>query len=150
MAIELATELFATALSPGSAESIRRGYLGYYGTQTWTPTVNLYETRHRYLVCVDLAGVDKEKIDLTVVDNRLQLRGSRAVPTLPPPDPTDPGPAGPAPDGPNEGKVRLHLMEIDHGPFTREVELPDDVRHADIAATYRNGMLWIEIPKEGK
>lgn len=143
MAVDFATEqLFAATLTPGSAESIRRGYLGFYGTQTWTPNVNLYETRRCYLVCVDLSGVEKDKIDLTVVENRLTLKGSRAVPSLPP------GEEGLAHDP--GGKVRLHLMEIDHGPFTREVELPDDIRQSDIAASYRNGMLWIEIPKEGK
>ena len=38
-------------------------------------------------------------------------------------------------------------MEIDHGTFSREVELPQDVDREQITATYRNGMLWIEIPK---
>ena len=39
-------------------------------------------------------------------------------------------------------------MEIDHGAFCREVELPDDVDRERIAANYLNGMLWIEIPEE--
>jgi HSP20 family molecular chaperone IbpA len=38
-------------------------------------------------------------------------------------------------------------MEIDHGGFCREVELPEDVDRERIAANYRNGMLWIELPK---
>ena len=38
-------------------------------------------------------------------------------------------------------------MEIDHGGFCREVELPEDVDRDRIAANYRNGMLWIELPK---
>ena len=39
-------------------------------------------------------------------------------------------------------------MEIDHGAFYREVELPDAGRPGQIiAAHYRNGMLWIELPK---
>jgi len=44
-------------------------------------------------------------------------------------------------------RVRIHLMEIDHGGFCREVELPEDVDKDRIAANYRNGMLWIELPK---
>jgi HSP20 family molecular chaperone IbpA len=39
-------------------------------------------------------------------------------------------------------------MEIDHGPFARNVELPSDVHHEQISASYRNGLLWIEIPKK--
>jgi HSP20 family molecular chaperone IbpA len=53
--------------------------------------------------------------------------------------------AEPGHQGPH--RVRIHLMEIDHGGFCREVELPEDVDKDRIAANYRNGMLWIELPK---
>ena len=39
-------------------------------------------------------------------------------------------------------------MEIDHGSFCREVELPNDVANDKIIATHRNGLLWIELPKK--
>ncbi len=42
----------------------------------------------------------------------------------------------------------MHLMEIDHGSFARDVELPQDVHHEQINARYRDGMLWIELPKK--
>src|SRR5258707_15395301 len=58
-----------------------------YSSDTWTPNVNLYETATTYLVCVDLAGVEKEKIDVEVADQRLRLRGARAVPTYQPEEP---------------------------------------------------------------
>jgi HSP20 family molecular chaperone IbpA len=38
-------------------------------------------------------------------------------------------------------------MEIDHGAFSRDVEIPADANRHSITATYRNGLLWIEIPK---
>jgi HSP20 family protein len=87
---------------------------------------------------VDLAGVNKDKIELTVVDQRLKLKGNRNVPLSPEND---------DPDGHTRGP-KVHLMEIDHGSFAREVELPADVDHEKILATYRNGMLWVELPKK--
>lgn len=60
-------------------DPMQKGYYLYSG-ETWTPNVNLYETASSYLVCVDLAGVDKEKIDVELSDQRLKLRGTRAVP----------------------------------------------------------------------
>jgi HSP20 family protein len=114
-------------------EQLNKGF--FYPSETWTPSVNLYETNTSYLVCVDLAGVDKEKIDVEVADSRLKLRGARAVPSYTP-DSNDP-----------REKVRVHLMEIDHGAFSREVEIPSDADRHKIMATYRNGLLWIEIPK---
>jgi len=118
-------------------DQMNKGYYNFLPNETWTPSVNLYETETAYVVCVDLAGVDKEKIDLTVADQRLKLRGARAVPIQP--------------DAEAEmasKRVKVHLMEIDHGGFSREVELPHDVEHDKINANYRNGMLWIELPKK--
>lgn len=115
-------------------EQLHKGF--FYPNENWTPNVNLYETGSAYLVCVDLAGVDKEKIDVEVADQRLKLRGARATPSY-------------SAEGETQEKVRVHLMEIDHGAFTREVEIPADADRHNISATYRNGLLWIEIPKEG-
>lgn len=111
-----------------------------YSNDTWTPNVNLYETAGSYLVCVDLAGVEKDKIEVEVVEQRLKLRGTRSVPISLPDESGAPPPETPP-------RLRVHLMEIDHGGFTREVELPADVDRAGISATYRNGLLWIEIPR---
>ena len=44
--------------------------------------------------------------------------------------------------------MRVHLMEIDHGAFAREVELPHDVIKEGINAKYVDGLLWIELPKK--
>ncbi|MDB5172189.1 MAG: heat shock protein Hsp20 [Phycisphaerales bacterium] len=119
-------------------DQMQKGYYTFSPSDVWTPNVNLYETGGCYLVCVDLAGVDKDKIDLEVHDGRLRLRGSRPVPL--------PGDSGPEEHA--EGKkMRVHLMEIDHGSFSREVELPSDINREAISASYRNGMLWVEIPK---
>jgi len=115
-------------------EQLQKGF--FYPSETWTPNVNLYETAGTYLVCVDLAGVEKEKIDVEVMDRRLKLRGARAVPSYE---------LAESPEG--HEKVRIHLMEIDHGAFSREVEIPADTDRQKITASYRNGMLWIEIPK---
>ena len=121
-------------------EQMQKAYFNFCPSETWTPSVNLYEIYDSYLVCADLAGVDKEKIEVEVVGQVLKLRGTRAVPAHEEAS-TESGTA----HGPR--RVRIHLMEIDHGGFCREVELPEDVDRDRIAANYRNGMLWIELPK---
>ena len=140
-------------------DQMQKNFFNFCPTETWAPNVNLYEGETSYLVCVDLAGVDKDKIDVEVVEQRLKLRGARAVPNFE--EDADPATAGATPPAATGGtgepdpqadshharRVRIHLMEIDHGPFSREVELPPDADKAHISAAYRNGMLWIEIPK---
>jgi HSP20 family protein len=117
-------------------ESVSQGYCGFAHTnQTWAPSVNLYETADAYRVCVDLAGVNKDRIDVNVTGQVLSIRGQRDVPRTP------------HATSAAAQRARVHRMEIDHGPFAREVELPADVDSAAITATYRNGLLWIELPK---
>jgi HSP20 family protein len=120
-----------------------KGYYGFYPNENWTPSVNLYEIEAAYLVCVDLAGVEKNKIDIEVEGNRLRLRGNRAVPTS-----KQNGDAEAPTGAPHQARLRVHLMEIDYGPFARDVELPNDVRHDAINAKYLDGLLWIELPKK--
>ena len=117
-------------------DQVHKGYYNFCPSETWTPNVNLYETEHSYLVCVDVAGVDKEKIDLEVTGQLLTIRGTRAVPTF---DETG-----------TAGRIRVHVMEIDHGAFCRALELPENISREQINASYRNGLLWIEVPKNEK
>ena len=144
-------------------EQMQKAYFNFCPSETWTPSVNLYETAESYLVCADLSGVDKTKIDVEVVDQVVKLKGTREVPTIeadaegasgPGASRSSAGPKGTPGEHASPGgaagehrRVRIHLMEIDHGAFCREVELPQDVDRERISATYRNGMLWIELPK---
>jgi HSP20 family protein len=119
----------------GKLDPLHKHYYGFAPSDTWTPNVNLYESDACYLVCVDLAGVEKQQIDVTVQNQRLLLTGKRAVPVK---------------DAPDDCKTRLriHLMEIDSGNFSREVELPENVNQEKISASFNNGLLWIELPKD--
>ncbi len=137
---ELATEQPFKSISGQMSklmDQMQKGYYGFYPTEQWTPSVNLYETESAYHVCVDLSGVEKKKIDVEVVDQTLTIRGARPVPAC----------SEVNPELQNQ-RVRVHLMEIDHGSFSRTVELPCDVLRDKIAASYKNGMLWIELPKK--
>jgi len=121
----------------GKLDPFHKGYYGFVPSDTWTPNVNLYESETCYLVCVDLAGVEKSQIEVTVHNARLKLTGRREAPT------TDAA----SPDDAARPRLRVHLMEIDHGNFSREVELPADVDQTRITASFNNGLLWIELPK---
>ena len=101
------------------------------GAHTWQPAINAYRGDKCIRVCVDLAGVERSRIDLTVEPERLIVRGARDVP-----EPTH-----------AEGRaVQLLAMEIDYGPFEREVLLPASVDIDNVHAEQRNGLLWISLP----
>ena len=100
----------------------------------WAPSVNLYEDSSTYHAVADLAGVDPRDMELRVEKDVLVLVGRRKTPE--PPNP--------------RGPVCLHLMEIDHGAFCRRLNLPPEADLERIEAAYRNGFLWVHIPKKTK
>lgn len=122
-------------------DQMQKGFFTFSPNETWTPNVNLYESETSYVVCVDLSGVVKEDIDIQVHHQIMTLKGRRDVPAQPP-ELTG------AAEGSAPQRCRVHLMEIDHGQFSREVELPRDIESDQINAIYRNGLLWIDLPKK--
>ena len=97
----------------------------------WQPATNLYETKDRYVVCVDLAGVNREEIDVEVQQDVLVIQGQRESPRP-------------------QSRSKVHLMEIDHGNFRRTITIPSSVQMANIKARYVDGYLWVELPKGEK
>jgi HSP20 family protein len=101
---------------------------GPYG---WRPAINAYRCEDCIRVCVDLAGVDRSDIDLTIAEQRLSIRGVRDVPE---------------PSGEEKGAMQMIAMEIDYGPFEREFRLPDEVDVKKVHAEQKDGLLWIHLP----
>lgn len=97
----------------------------------WCPRLNLYETNEAFVVCIELAGVDRDKVDVRAEGGNLIVTGIRGKPELPG-EPTD---------------VGVHLMEIDSGRFHRKIAIPTDVEVDGILASYRNGYLWVVLPR---
>ena len=97
----------------------------------WRPAINAYRCEKCIRICVDLAGVDRSLIDLTITDRQLSIRGVRDVPE---------------PGGEAKHALQMIAMEIDYGPFEREVQLPDKVDVEKVSAEQENGLLWIYLP----
>src|SRR4029079_1478552 len=95
------------------------------------PTISAYCVEESIRICVDLAGVDRSLIDLTVEPRRLVIRGTRELPE---------------PTGAEGCAQQLLAMEIDYGPFEREITFPVDVESDEAHAEQRNGLLWISLP----
>jgi HSP20 family protein len=97
----------------------------------WEPQINFYETTEAFYICADLAGVDPKQVELHLENNMLHIMGHRTTPS--PPD---------------NSNARIHVMEIDHGPFGRSIKIPENVDKTGTEATYSQGYLWIKLPKQ--
>jgi HSP20 family protein len=113
------------------AYELSRSQFSRFAPHVWEPAINAYRCETCIRICVDLAGVDRSLIDLTLEPRRVVIRGARELP-----EPTE-----------GEGRaMRLLAMEIDYGPFRREVPLPAEVEIDQAHAEQRNGLLWISLP----
>src|SRR5256885_3958299 len=95
---------------------------------TWRPAINALRCEAAGSICVGLAGIDKSLIDLQGEPRRVTVRGSREAP------------------GPTDQAVQMLALEIDYGPFERELELPAEVDVEEARAEQENGLLWIYLP----
>lgn len=97
----------------------------------WRPAINAYRCENCISICVDLAGVDRSDIELIIEGQGLSIRGERIVPE---------------PGGKEDRARQMIAMEIDYGPFQRDVQLPDEVEVKKVRAEQKNGFLWIYLP----
>jgi HSP20 family protein len=78
------------------------------------------------LIHAELAGVDPNHVGLEIRGRRLIIAGERR--------------------GGDTTKAFYQQVEIEHGPFRREIELGTDVDADSARATYDNGILRVEVP----
>ncbi len=99
----------------------------------WTPAINAYRYDHRFEICVDLAGVHREAIDLKVLPQKISIQGFRAIPR-------------PEIEDPSVSCCQTLALEIENGPFAREIHLPQAVDPEGVTATKVEGYLWVSLP----
>ncbi len=98
---------------------------------TWTPAVDVYETRDKVILSAELPGVDRDQISIEVEGSLLVLRGERRLKR-------------------DLREESCHRMERDYGPFLRVFKLPNPVNPAQIQTSFKEGLLDITLPKVGE
>jgi HSP20 family protein len=96
----------------------------------WRPATNVWETDSEIVVQADLAGLEREVIEVWIDGSRLLIRGTRP----------DPG---------RGGRTHFHKLEIPSGPFERWIALPEGIEASRARARYARGFLLIRIPFGG-
>jgi len=94
----------------------------------WVPNTDVYVTEGGLVIKVELAGMRKEDLELTVESNRLKISGHR-------------------PDGCRAPKCTFLVMEINYGAFESVIELPSGYDLSQAKAAYQNGFLRIDVPE---
>ena len=97
----------------------------------WLPSVDVREEENRFVVQVDLPGVDSKDIEITAEKGVLTIKGERR----------------------SEQKKSEHgyeRVERVAGTFLRRFTLPETAQADNITAKQANGVLEVSIPKQAK
>jgi HSP20 family protein len=115
-------ELFGDAWSRAGLAQRRTGF---------RPRVDVYyqdsgDDRPKAMIKADLSGVATEDLSIEVRGRTLVISGERKARDA-------------------EGRV-YQQIEIESGPFRREIQLGVEVVAEQARATYEDGILWVEVP----
>ena len=97
-------------------------------TGDWIPLVDIAETDKAFVIKMEIPEVKKENVKVTVDNRVLTIWGEREQ------------------EKEEEGK-KFHRVERYYGVFTRSFTLPDNVDENKVTATFKDGMLNIQIQK---
>jgi HSP20 family protein len=94
----------------------------------WTPSCNVSETPEEYRIEAELPGVKEEDVEVNVEERVLTLRGERRE------------------EREEKGK-KFHRVESSYGSFMRSFTLPEYADEDKIAASYKDGLLTVRVPR---
>ena len=98
----------------------------------WVPPMDMIETAHEIAIVAEIAGAEKEDIQVEITRKAVKISGQRRA--LPP-----------------SSSATYRLAEIHYGNFERVLYLPEPVDADKIDAVYAKGFLTIrliKLPKE--
>ena len=95
----------------------------------WVPAIDIYDSKDSIKVKVDLAGLKKEDIDVSIQENVLTIKGEKKRSS--------------------EVKEDAYLRtERFTGTFHRSITLPTEVDQEKVQASFRDGVLELVLPKK--
>lgn len=99
-------------------------------TMKFLPKVDIAEDEKKYEIQLALPGLQKENINIHLEDGKLTISGERKFEK-------------------KEDK-KYHTVETQYGAFQRSFYLPDKASNEGIDASYTDGILTVNIPKDEK
>jgi HSP20 family protein len=97
-------------------------------TGDWTPRVDVSETDNEFVIKAEIPEVKKEDIKVSVDNGVVTIQGERKQ------------------EKEEKGK-KFHRVERYYGSFVRSFTLPDNIDETKIKASFKDGMLNLQIPK---
>lgn len=117
-------------------EDFTRG-MGSNGANMLIPKIDVSETDKEIEVTVDLPGLERKDVDISLENDVLTIRGEKKVEVKP----DDKDKEG------NDKNKTYHVAERMYGAFYRAIQLPPGIDPSKVQATMSKGVLKVTIPK---
>jgi HSP20 family protein len=102
-----------------------------FGLTEWAPPVDITEDAKGYTINVELPGVKKEEVKVSVEGGVLSISGERKAEK-------------------EEKDKKYHRLERSYGSFTRSFAVPEGASSDKISAVFKDGVLSVRLPKDEK
>ena len=115
----------------------------YYTTSTISPSVDISETKEAYTIEMDLPGKTEKDINIELDRNVLTISSVKEVTKE-----TADKEKTETTEKPAEPATKWLLKERKTSKFARRFTLPEDINAEQIAASFKNGVLHIVVPRK--
>lgn len=94
----------------------------------WSPKVDISETDNHFQIIAEIPGISRDDVKINIENNILTIQGERK-------------------EEKEEKGQRFHRIERYFGSFSRSFSLPHYVDENHVEATFKDGLLTLQIPK---
>ncbi|MHA7834858.1 MAG: Hsp20/alpha crystallin family protein [Algiphilus sp.] len=92
------------------------------------PQLDISENDTGYTITVEIPGVERDDVDISVEDGTLLIRGEKR-------------------QSEEHHASDFHAIERSYGRLQRVLDLPEDADEAQIAARFKDGVLSVHVPR---
>ena len=95
------------------------------------PSIDIVNDKKNFKVEFEIPGMGKDDVKVSIADGMLTIKGEKKIS--------------------REDKDKDYVIrEIHYGKYERNIALPESVDISKAQATFKKGMLWVNIPKKAE
>ena len=94
-----------------------------------SPSIDIIDDEKHFKVEAEMPGMGEEDIQVTINEGILCVKGEKET-------------------SKQDKDKHYSMREISYGSYTRTIRLPDSVDADKAKASFKKGMLWVDIPKK--
>ncbi len=110
-------------------ETPGRGRRSWFEGAMWEPAIDLIDKKDNLIAKVELPGVDKKDVKISLTENNLTIQGEIKKEE-------------------ETKKENYYYRERAYGNYARTISLPAEIDKEKISARFKNGILEITMPKK--